>query len=94
MQPSDSKESQTSNMVDEKDVCNKKFLTLTCQLRDKKLINEERSNLIRLANTKISVTKIIELRCIAVSGKVYLDKFECFKEGYYNPLAKSSDKMT
>jgi hypothetical protein len=64
VQPTESKELNVNDIVEafsEKDVCGTKFINLARQLRDDELDNEERGNLIRLANTKISVTKMIEL---------------------------------
>jgi hypothetical protein len=64
VQPTESKELNVNNMVEalsKKDICSTKFINLTRQLRDNKLDDEKRDNLIRLANTKIFVTKMIKL---------------------------------
>jgi hypothetical protein len=45
----------------EKDVRSTKFINLTCQLKNNELDDKEQGNLICLTNTKIFVTKIIEL---------------------------------
>jgi hypothetical protein len=100
VQPTESKELNVNDMVEalsEKDVRGTKFINLARQLRDNELDDEEQGNLIRLANTKISVTKMIELRCMAVLGKAYMNKFKRFKEGYCSPKVanvKGAAKMT
>jgi hypothetical protein len=50
-----------------------------------------------LANTKISVTKMIKLRCMAVLKKAYVNEFKRFKEGYCSPKVanvKGAAKIT
>ncbi len=64
VQPTEFEKPNVNNIVEafnKKDVCDTKFINLACQLRDDKLDDEERGNLICLANTKIFVTKIIKL---------------------------------
>jgi hypothetical protein len=100
VQPTESEKLNINDMVEafsEKDVRGTKFINLARQLRDDKLDNEERDNLIRLANTKISVTKMIKLRCMAVLEKAYVNKFKRFKKGYCSPKVanvKGAAKMT
>jgi hypothetical protein len=100
VQPIESKEPNVNDMVEalsKKDVHGTKFINLARQLRDDELDNKERGNLICLANTKISVTKMIELRYMAVLGKAYVNKFKRFKEGYCSPKVaniKGAAKMT
>ncbi len=100
VQPTEFEEPNVNDMVEalsEKDVRGTKFINLARQLRDDELDNEERGNLICLANTKISVTKMIKLRCMAVLGKAYVNEFKCFKEGYRSSKVanvKGAAKMT
>ncbi len=100
VQPTESEEPNVNNMVEalsEKDIRSTKFINLARQLRDDELDDEEQGNLIRLANTKISVTKMIKLRCMAVLGKAYVNEFKHFKEGYCSPKVanvKGTAKIT
>jgi hypothetical protein len=64
VQPTEFKKFNVNDMVEalnKKDIRSTKFINLARQLKDNELDNEERGNLICLANTKISVTKIIKL---------------------------------
>ncbi len=100
VQPTKSEEPNVNDMVEalsEKDVRGTKFINLARQLRDDELDDEERGNLIHLANTKIFVTKMIKLQCMAVLEKAYVNEFKHFKEGYRSPKVanvKGAAKMT
>ncbi len=62
MQPTKFKELNVNDMIEafnKKDIYSTKFINLACQFRDNELDNKKQDNLICLANTKISVTKII-----------------------------------
>ncbi len=68
--------------LSEHDLQGEKFLELAASLKENRLSDEQRSDLIRLANTKVSLGKMIQVRCMAVAGKSYLTEFNRFKEGY------------
>jgi hypothetical protein len=63
VQPTEFKELNVNNMVEafsKKDVYITKFINLVCQLKNDELDDKKQDNLIRLANIKIFVTKMIE----------------------------------
>ena len=70
------------DVLSKQDMQGEKLLKLATKLKDNAINNNNHSNLICFANTKLSLGQMITLRCLTVAGKSYLVEKECFEQGY------------
>ena len=72
-------EQDVAAVLSKTDLQGAKFLKLAARLKNNTLSDDDRRNVIMLTKAKLSLSKMVELHCLAIAEKCYLQEFNKFK---------------